>query len=428
MKNNKFGILVVLLALSQFCIGQGLNLVRSIHSVDSLDTISYAFKVKPVEFYFDGSSSYRIIDITDQGPESRILNWEKVLNRTKERNGFFGQYSFEFFNTSYKINTWEFHAGFNHRSEMYAQFDQESLALVIGGNAGFLGATARFAPVQNYTSWYGIKLGANKTIRHFTIGGHIQVPFGVENLSFKGYFDIDTADDFEKISINRNVSIRSSGVLDFDGFDLITFQPSPPFSSTMNFDNLGILLGAEASWTNHQHKIGIRVSDIGFIKWARTGRTHEYTSTGLVEYDGIDLSDALNTEVELSLQDTVEVILGIEDEGIETYNSQLLKKVELSYNYQFNEKWVLGVHGFLGVDSNFHHQRISTSLHYQVLNFLNLGVVYSIDSYSYTNLGLSTWLDYNRLSIGIASQNIFGAFDPYAHNLSNISFTSQYKI
>ena len=391
---------------------------------DASDTLDYKLRIAPINTMLDVSSSYIIKEITDEGDSTRILNWESLLAQTQEKNGAFGQYGFNILQTEFLIKGLVFNAGFASRSEAYANVDGPQVTFVIGGS---LDAESSIAPDIHYNSWYQFNLGAKKYFNQSFLGINLKLVDGVEHFKYNGSYDFKANDVFNEVDITRNVVLQSTSLITYNSINDVDFQPNRPFTDNIGFNNVGFLFDLYGGTKVGKHLFNVAISDIGFINWAQGPRTREYKSDGQVTYSGVDLSDALSSEFEFNLQDTLDNIIGLELTDTQSYNSSLLTKINVRYQYNYSNSLLFGVNNFFAIDGTYGYFRISLFGNKKVTNWWDVGASYSFDKYSAANLGLNTHLTFKHLRIGLSTQNILSLFDPYAYKISNVQVSSEYK-
>ena len=395
--------------------------------LDAADTLDYKIRVAPFNTMADLSSSYVIKEITDEADTTRILNWESLLTQTKDKNGVFGQYAFNILQTEIKLKGIVLNAGFGTRSEAYGNMDGPAVKFIFAGNGNVLDATSTISPDIHYNSWYQFNLGAKKYFNRSFLGINVKLVDGIEHFKYDGSYEVVADDIFNKIDIQRNVVLQSTSLIKYNSIDDIEFLPNRPFTDKIGFDNLGLLFDIYGGTRVGDHLFNLSISDIGFINWSESGRTREYKSNGSVSYEGVDLSDALNSEFEFNLQDTLENIIGLALTDTDSYNSSLLAKINLRYQYDMRSDLSFGVNNFFALDGTYGYFRISLFSEKRFNDWLALGASYSFDRYSAANVGLNAHINIKDFRIGLSSQNILSLFDPYAYRVSNLNIATEYK-
>jgi len=176
-----------------------------------------------------------------------------------------------------------------------------------------------------------------------------------------------------------------------------------------------------------KHLFNVSISDIGFINWAQGSRTREYKSDGQVTYEGLDVSDALSSEFEFNLQDTLENIIGLQLTDTKSYNSTLLTKINVRYQFDYRDDLIFGVNNFFAIDGTYGYFRIGLFGTKRITDWFDLGLSYSFDRYSGVNIGLNTHLNFGNFKLGLTSPNVVALFDPYGYRVSNLNISTEYK-
>jgi len=330
---------------------------------DAADSLDYKVRIAPINAMIDISSSYIIKDITDQTDTTLALNWDKLVAQTQEENGAFGQFAFNIMQTEFLFKGLVFNAGFASRSEGYASMDGPEVKLIV---AGGLDATSTIKPDIHYNSWYQFNLGAKKYFNKSFLGLNLKFVDGVEHFKYNGSYEITANDIFNEIDINRNVVLQSTSLVTYNSFNDLGFQPNKPFTDKISFDNLGLLFDLYGGTRVGRHLFDLSISDIGFINWSQGSRTKEYKSGGLITYEGVELSDVLSSEFEFNLQDTLTNIIGLELTDTKSYNSNLLTKINLRYQFDLRDDLYFGINNFFALDGIYGYW-FDYSKHYRIV-------------------------------------------------------------
>ena len=393
---------------------------------DASDSLDYTLRIAPVNVMADLSSSYIIKDITDQNDTTRLLNWENLLAQTKDKNGAFGQYAFNILQTEFRVKGLVMNAGFGTRSEAYGEMDGPSVRFILGNTGGIIDAASSLEPNIHYNSWYQLNVGAKKYFNQSFIGLNAKLVDGIEHFKLNASYTVLANDIFNELQVTRNVTLQSTSLLRYNSINDIEFQPNGPFSDNIGFDNIGLLFDIYGGTRVDRHLFNVSISVIGFINWSQGGRTNEYTSDGEVTYEGIDISDALSSEFEFNLQDTLENIVGLQLTDTESYNSNLLTKINVRYQFDYREDLHFGINNFFAIDGTYGYFRINLFANKKLTDWWDVGVSYSFDRYSAFNVGLNTHVEFKNIRIGLSTQNFLSLFDPYAYNVSNVNIRTEY--
>ncbi len=390
------------------------------------DTLDYKLRISPFNVMIHGSSSYIVKEITDPLDTVRQLNWSKLLTKTKDKNGAFGQFSFSLLSTEFYYKNLVFNVGFSNRSEGYTSFDGPGVKFVIGGNAG-LDAKSEIAPDIHYNSWYQLNVGAKKYFNSSFLGLNLKLVDGIEHFLFDGSYEVTADDIFNEIRIQRNVILQSTSLVRYNNLEDIDFQPNKPFTDDISFANIGLLFDLYGGTKVGQHVFNLAITDIGFINWNQGARTNEYESKGEVTYTGIDLSEALSNEFEFNLQDSLENIIGLQKTDTKSYRSNLLTKINARYQYNLTDDFSLGINNFFALDGTYGYFQVSMFANKSFADWIDLGLVYSFDRYTAANIGASAHINFKNIRLGLSTQNIISIFDPYGYKMSNIHIATQVK-
>lgn len=395
--------------------------------VDAVDTLDYRVRIAPINTMLDISSSYIIKDITDEMDTTRLLNWENLLGQTKDKNGAFGQYAFNILQTEINLNGIVLNAGFGTRSEAYANMDGPEIQLIFAGNGNVIDAASTIEPDIHYSAWYQFNLGAKKYFNKSFLGINLKLVDGIEHFKFDGAYGILVDNIFNEVNVQRNVVLQSTSLIKYNSIDDIEFLPNRPFTDNIGFDNIGLLFDLYGGTRVGKHLFNLSITDIGFINWSDASRTREYKADGVAIYEGVDISGALSSEFEFNLQDTLENIIGLNLTDSKDYNSSLLTKINLRYQFNYDNTLRFGINNFFAIDGTYGYFRVSLFGNKRLNDWLDLGASYSFDRYSAANIGLNAHLNIKDFKLGLSTQNFLSLFDPYAYRVSNVHVSTEYK-
>lgn len=293
-------------------------------------------------------------------------------------------------------------AGHRIEADGYSIISEDLVNLAIDGNAPYIGETLDLDPEFRANVYHKLYLGAAKQFGKLDVGLRLSYLSGLLNWQTKeSQLALTTDPEFYQLTFNNNLVIQSSGGIDYNGLDSIeTDFEAAGFGQNTGF---GVDLGA-AYRVDEKLTLSASWIDIGSITYSENAQT--FSSVGEIYYDGVDITDYIDEDIELDLTDSLRNLLEIVETN-ESYSSSLTSKILVGADYQLSPRYRVG--GLLGYRLAGGASQMQLALNGTAdFGWLDLGLTYSMRPGSAFNLGLSTVFNLGPVQLILASDNILG--------------------
>lgn len=324
-----------------------------------------------------------------------------------------------------------FSAGIYQETDFILYFPKEWALLAYNGNADFLNRSFEFSElsgtVEVLTAYH---FGINKKLsRKLRVGARAKLYMSILNgntTSNKGFFRTRVTSNgpnfFTHEVVGADVQGRSSG---FN--DLFNNGPGTALKRAFVSPNLG--LGLDVGFTyniTNQWSANGSLIDIGFI--AHTTDLRNISFTGDYELNGIELEfpalvqGQATTDYWNEFLLEAEAALPFQDFGSESYTTLRPVKLNVGLNYRFGEDRK-GVCNCLNKDKREYTSSLgvhinaikrprsiltAATVYYDKswFSFLNTRISYTVDPFTYTNVGLLVNTKINNFNLYLAADNV----------------------
>src|SRR3970282_7104 len=369
-----------------------------------------------------------------------------VLSSTSRKDKVILNEQIELFNGGFKVGDWQNHAYVSFG--MYQEFDflsympKDLAILALDGNRDYLGKVFNLGDLNGRTEMLSVlHFGYNKNIReNLVVGMRAKIYSSIFNATStdnSGYIYTipGTTTAYEQV-IYSNSQLNTSGISPYIEEDSDVDAASDIQKKTFLGGNLG--LGFDLGFTYYLKEniqITASVLDIGFIKHSK--EVESFTYKGLYKYEGINPnfndSDAPR-DVYQEFKNAIPL-----DTIYTKYTTWRPTKLNASYQYSFDDsrgsdcscsnddaayKNAVGAQLFLMTAPRAPIMALTGYYKRNVLSNLQLKATYTLDSFSYTNIGLG-------LSTTIGKFNMYAMADnllEYRHGSKANSLSFQFGL
>ncbi|PQB04956.1 DUF5723 family protein [Aureitalea marina] len=382
------------------------------------------------------------------GGSSGVTVYDIFRNDGGDINQRIGQKIFElsendFFTATQQLEIISF--GWRNRKEMYfsagiyqeldfiAYFPRDLAILAWEGNQNYLDYPFDLEEVSAVADLVNVyHFGINKRVsKKWTLGARVKLYSGILNIKStgnRGTFTTrvasgDSENIYEHTIENAEVTVNTSGVMDLDEGGASKIIGRAIFSG-----NLGLGLDLGASYNiNDQVTASASLLDIGAIVYSRNNESYE--ARGSYTLDGIELLFPPLSEGEPAppywddLEDELEAAIPI-DTVSSAYTVWRPLKVNAAVSYGFGRlasgqecdcrnmdagtKWKqeVGLQLFTIKRPNRFQGAATVYYYRRMWEFLSAKLTYTIDSYSYDNLGLGVSALFGRFNFYVMADNM----------------------
>lgn len=338
---------------------------------------------------------------TENEEGTTIIDLNAIEREDSETFGYFDVGSIEL---SFRVDsTLYLNAGHRVEGDIFAFISRDMINLALDGNAPYIGETLELAPDIRTNIYNSLYLGFSKKLGNIDIGARMSYLSGLQNLSVESsQLNVRTSPEFYQLQFDNDFRINSSGGIVYNSLDDIESDiqgASFGANSGIAFD-LGIVLRLADNFT-----ISASAIDLGSIRWSDDPQN--FASTGSFEYDGVDINDFIDDDVEIELTDSLKNILNIVETN-NAYSTTLAARYLLGAEYVLNNKLRLGAVVSLRDIHDTQTYSLGLNAAARLTSFWDLGIIYSSRSGNTFNLGLHTTLNMGPIQFLLASDNIFG--------------------
>jgi hypothetical protein len=429
--------LSVLLLLSISCISQNKQVLYNFTPVpQSLLTNPGAdFEYK---YYFGvpllsgisinvGSTGFSTYDLLANNGIDFNDKLRAVISSTSRKDKVALNEQIELFNGGFKIGDW--HKPAYVSFGMYQEFDfllympKDLAILAIDGNEKHIGKKFNLADLNLKAEMLSVlHFGYHKNIKeNLIVGARVKIYssiFNVTSTNNTGYiYTIPGSTTYYEQVMDSNVQLNTSGIVGYRT-KIIDDPASDIAKKTLLGGNLG--LGFDLGLTYYPKKniqVTASIVDVGFIKHAKEVET--WTYKGLYKYEGInpifnDSNDPGNVYQEFKEAIPLDSIYT-------KYTTWRPQKLNASYQYSFDDsrsvdcscisneagyKNAVGAQLFVMTAPRAPIMALTGYYRRNVLSDLQLKATYTVDSYSYTNIGLGLSTNLGKFNMYVVADNL----------------------
>ncbi len=345
--------------------------------------------------------------------------------------GYFNS-QIEILNLGYKINHRDYlSGGFYIETDIFSTLPKDLGVLVTDGNVNHIGKEFDISQTALQAEMLGVfHIGLSRRITsRLTVGGRLKLYSGstsVTSIRNFGTFTTTLGTDSKYINTidGLDASLKSSGVFDENNENV--YSTKKALGNSFFRGNFG--LGFDLGFTfhiNEQWEVTGSILDFGYIKYSKNIRNKtvkgNYKFTG-VEYDFNKPNTDYWNELEKKFDKEV-----VREENKESYSVTRPLKGYLNYAYSFGKSKnratchdntykdffdnTVGLQVFAVVQPKGINWAYTGFYQRKLSKHLNLKATYTIDDFSYSNIGLGASLNIWKVNIYGSVGNVFGVTD-----------------
>lgn len=446
---------VLLLMWSVGCLSQNKQILYNFTSVPQSLLSNPGADVK-YKFYFGvpllsgisahvGSSGFSVYDLfANDGVDFNIKLRNVVATASRNDKLVFNE-QIEIFNGGFKVGDWQDHGyvsfGMYQEFDMLGYVPKDLAILALYGNRDYLGKAFNLGDLSGKAEMLSVlHVGYHKNIKENLIfGARAKIyssPFNVTSTHNSGFIVTTpgTTTVYDQ-TIYSNLEINTSGISkyledDYDG------DPASDIKKKMLFGgDLGI--GFDAGITYYPKKniqLTASVIDLGFIGHSK--EVESFTFKGYYEYEGINPNFSGNT-TENAYREFKEAIPV--DTIYDKYTTWRPAKFNASYQYSFNDsrgdedcncganeelayKNAVGAQLFMMTTPRAPMMALTGYYRRNIFNNWHVKATYTVDSFSYTNLGLGLSANVGAFNLYLMADNLLEYRDVTKANSLSLQF------
>jgi Family of unknown function (DUF5723) len=393
-----------------------------------------------------GSSGFTAYDLFAKDGVDFNTKLQRMLLSGSSNDKVYVNQQLEIFNVGFKINDDpNSYVSFGMYQELsLLSFLPTDLAnLAINGNKDYIGKVYELNELNvNADLLTVFHFGYHKQVNEkFILGGRAKIYSGIFNVnstSNEGYFyTIPSNNSIYEQVINADITINSSGIDKYTknrySGDIKSDIQSDIINRSFLGGNLG--LGFDLGFTYYpQKKVQITASiiDVGFIR--NTSEVKNFTLKGFYKYEGITV-DALNPNIS---QFTKRISEAIPLDSLHnSYTTWRPIKINASYQYSFDNaiekgcncevdetsyKNAIGLQVFAMTTTKIPFFAGTVYFKKQLLQSIQAKATYTIDSFSYRNIGLGVATTFGKFNFYALADNLLEYKDVSKANSLSFQF------
>ena len=364
-----------------------------------------------------GDITYRDIFVKKGGQTE--INFGNAIDKLEAQNDLFFDQRIETISLGLRLSKrLAIHAGHANRFTGTMSYPKSLPELIWNGNAPYIGQTVQVAPRAAIFDWNEWSAGATLQLGGISLGGRFKLLSGAGALrtdAARQSASIYTDPDIYQLTMNTDYAFHSSGLVSaFDtsglGFDIdVAKVKGQLFSKNTGaaFDlGIQIKLSDKLSLSASALDLG------GKINW--TENANYYHSQGKYEYDGVTFPgtdiingfDSLDFDTKL---DTLNDIFQFQKTP-QQFSTQLPARYYLGAQFKITERWQLALSTLIQDMPDRQNVAVGASVRWQIVRWLSLGAMYSLNDRSAANLGFHTALKIGPGQLYFTSDNLLNAF------------------
>ena len=405
-----------------------------------------------------GSSGVNLYDIFDNSNPNVNQRVTNAINRLTRKDYFTAQEQIEILSLGWRLNKDDYlSAGIYQEMDLFAYFPKDPAVLVSQGNANYINVPFDFSHVSFTGEVLTVyHLGLNRRIDNkLRVGARAKLYsgiFNVESVNNTGIFLTRNTPDgpnyYRHFAENIDVRVNTSGFTTLRDANQTVQEASKDLLGKSFFGgNIGVGLDLGATYKIQDNLILTgSVQDLGLM--FQRDDVENYTYKGTYQTDGIEplFPETGPDGAALPYWDEFEdeVDRNLIDETLnESYVTWRPFKLNASLQFGFDEdcppcdyrirakkiyKNKIGIHLFGIKRPRALKYALSTYFDTMVIPKLRIKVAYTLDDFSYTNVGLLLSTRLKKFNFYLAADNLFGYFNLAKSQYQSVQLGFQFII
>ncbi len=354
------------------------------------------------------------VSYNDLGAGENTIPVKDLKSKLRNKNILSTNTSVNLITVGYRSERMFYQLTVNERVFATASVPKNPLAMLIDGNADYIGKTVSGSPAANGYHYreYAFNI-AREIDPSLWIGVRPKLMFGrvgakTSNNTAHFYTDPKTYNLELTTDLRGHMSFPGRITIDpltgkVDGFD--SDAKASDFIFNSSNVGVGIDLGITKTFDNNID-FSASILNLGFIKWSKN--THTFEQTGTLTFNGpfspINEFDAL--------KDTLENFMKF-DYTQDDFTQMLSPAFMAGANYPVHEYIRVGVTGLVEWHPNSFPWALTATAFTKGLPIIDVGLSYTVTSNSFTNIGFGVGLHLGAADIHFTADNFLGLMRPF---------------
>lgn len=374
-----------------------------------------------------GSSGFSAFDLFANDGVDFNTKLSNVLNDVSNKDKLYINEQFELINGGFKIGDWQKGAylsfGLYQEFDMLTYLPKDPALLALNGNRNYIGKVFNLGDLNAKAEMLSVfHFGFHKNISEKLIvgvrGKIYSSVFNISSTNNSGYFyTIPSTNTIYEQVISSNIQVNTSGISNYTS-NYTGNVSSDIIKKMLLGGNLG--LGFDAGFTYYPKKnlqFTASILDVGFIKHAKD--VESYTYKGYYKYEGIapDFTDPnASQDVFQEFKDAIPF-----DTLQAKYTTWRPIKLNASIQYSFGDgndsscncqgktteyKNAFGAQLYAMSTPRTPFMALTTYFRRKFLKGLEAKATYTIDSFSYKNIGLGVSTTIGKFNLYLVADNL----------------------
>lgn len=384
-------------------------------------------------FYGSLNSEASLSDLLEVNNENKtVLNIEKLADAVNGDGEIIQQFSVPLIFFGFNAGNNHFHFSISEREPLSFYFTDDLLKILKYGNAPFAGQNTEMRLDMQLLHFGEYALGYSRDLmdKRLTVGATVKILFGKSSIKADDLrLGIYTHPDGEFIDISGKGGLYFGGPFQNSDNTLNTLSFDDETTATSYFTNhsnpgFAVNLGATYK-VNPKIKVAASVTDWGGIKWKKSASG--YNLTGNFKWEGVDVSDGLNNEPDVS-EEIINLLDSLSNsfdfnEGNNVFRTPLTTRLYLGGTIEINEILNLGVVNrisFHPTDNITNSLMLTANANFN--DILSLTGSYSVSNGSYDNFGLGVAVRAGFAQFLLGTNNLYQLFKADQAKYTSIRF------
>jgi hypothetical protein len=300
-------------------------------------------------------------------------------------------------------NNWSVSAGHMLHVAANTTLAEDFINVALDGNAPYIGQTLELNPSLHFMTYQEVYAGVGYHTEAFSGGLRLGLVSGTQSVeTVNEQLNLTTSEEYYQLQFDNDFLVNTVAGVTYDGIDDIDVE-----SVSASFgDNTGLSIDLGASYRpNSRLELSASILDLGSITWSE--RAQQFRSKGSFSYDGIDISEYINSDLEINFSDSLDNLLEIEETN-NSYTTALPARFTLGATYDINDKWTVSGLLVQRLNPDISGTLVAINSTYSIFKFFDLGVTYSYRESSPVNFGVNVACNFGPVQLLFATDNILG--------------------
>ncbi len=362
--------------------------------------------ILPSGYYGHGINGSSVLKLFRKGGISSA----RLTDDLKSQNSMLFGVQLSLFGFNYSQDNFSVQFGQNLKSHLQVDYNFTLVDMILNGNARYIGENVNIGPYLDALMYNELYLGGSYMIGNLRLGAKIKKLNGIaQAYTPQNTFSIYTDDKIYELSFTNKYHLHTN---------MYTDNWSNVWQSLKFWGNNGWAFdfGIEAN-IDEQFKVSAALLDMGSINWKNNAK--KIISEGTYDINGINLEGIFTDTISIFDFDTLGNLFHF-DVVEASYRSPLPVQLFLGFQYFPDEQWEVNALYYDRFSAGRSHPAFMVQGKYKPSEYFHTGLSYTINRYSYFNIGWTAELHAKWFHAFIAMDNLTDIFTPLSSDYFNI--------